>query len=167
MYHTLINQFVFTHMDLDLAIRLLVATFLGAAIGLEREVHGKEAGFKTYSLVCLGSALMMIVSLDVFMLFNGMANVDPGRIAAQAVTGIGFLGAGAIIRSQQGGIRGLTTAAGIWSACAIGLACGLGLYKQAIFTTFLVLVVLVVFSRVQRTVLPKKNHPSGHSEGGQ
>ena len=165
MYHTLMNQMTFTQMDLDLAIRLLVATFLGAVIGLEREVHGKEAGFKTYSLVCLGSALMMIVSLDVFMLFNGMANVDPGRIAAQAVTGIGFLGAGAIIRSQQGSIRGLTTAAGIWSACAIGLACGLGLYKQAIFTTILVMFVLVIFSRVQRSVLPKK-HSGGHPEGG-
>jgi len=151
------QQWTLTPLDLDIAIRLVVATFLGAIIGLEREVHGKEAGFKTYSLVCLGSSLMMIVSFDVFMLFNGVANVDPGRIAAQAVTGIGFLGAGAIIRSQAGGIRGLTTAAGIWSACAIGLACGLGLYKQAIFTTILVLVVLIVFSRVQRSVLPKKS----------
>jgi len=157
MPHAFMQQWTLTPLDLDIAIRLVVATFLGAIIGLEREVHGKEAGFKTYSLVCLGSALMMIVSFDVFMLFNGVANVDPGRIAAQAVTGIGFLGAGAIIRSQAGGIRGLTTAAGIWSACAIGLACGLGLYKQAIFTTILVLVVLIVFSRVQRSVLPKKS----------
>lgn len=157
MPHAFMQQWTLTPLDLDIAIRLVVATFLGAIIGLEREVHGKEAGFKTYSLVCLGSSLMMIVSFDVFMLFNGVANVDPGRIAAQAVTGIGFLGAGAIIRSQAGGIRGLTTAAGIWSACAIGLACGLGLYKQAIFTTILVLVVLIVFSRFQRSVLPKKS----------
>ncbi len=159
------NQLTLTSVDIDIGIRLLVATLLGAVIGLEREVHGKEAGFKTYALVCLGSALMMIVSLDVFMLFNGVASVDPGRIAAQAVTGIGFLGAGAIIRSQEGGIRGLTTAAGIWSACAIGLACGLGLYKQAIFTTVLVLVVLIVFSKVEKSVLPKK-HSGGHSGGG-
>jgi putative Mg2+ transporter-C (MgtC) family protein len=152
------NQMIFTAMDFDIAIRLLVATLLGAIIGLEREVHGKEAGFKTYSLVCLGSALMMVVSIDVFTLFNKVANVDPGRIAAQAVTGIGFLGAGAIIRSQQGSIRGLTTAAGIWAACAIGLACGLGLYKQAVMTTLLVLVILIIFSRVQRSVLPKKHH---------
>ena len=135
-----------------------MATLLGAVIGLEREVHGKEAGFKTYSLVCLGSALMMIVSVDVFEIFKGVATVDPGRIAAQAVTGIGFLGAGAIIRSQEGGIKGLTTAAGIWAACAIGLACGLGLYKQAVMTTVLVLVILVVFSKVQRNILPKKQH---------
>ena len=158
MPHAFMQQWTITSLDIDIAIRLVVATFLGALIGLEREVHGKEAGFKTYSLVCLGSALMMIVSFDVFMLFNGVATVDPGRIAAQAVTGIGFLGAGAIIRSTAGSIRGLTTAAGIWSACAIGLACGLGLYKQAIFTTILVLVVLVIFSRVQRNILPKKPH---------
>ena len=147
-----------TPQDINFAIKLCVATLLGAVIGLEREVHGKEAGFKTYSLVCLGSALMMIVSVDVFEIFKGVATVDPGRIAAQAVTGIGFLGAGAIIRSQEGGIKGLTTAAGIWAACAIGLACGLGLYKQAVMTTVLVLVILVVFSKVQRNILPKKQH---------
>jgi len=145
-----------TPQDIDIAIKLVVATFLGAIIGLERESHGKEAGFKTYSLVCLGSALMMIVSIDVFNIFKNVAQVDPGRIAAQAVTGIGFIGAGAIIRSQQGSIKGLTTAAGIWSACAIGLACGLGLYKQAVMTTILVLIVLVLFSKVQRKILSKK-----------
>ena len=156
MEHVFGHQLTFTAMDLDVAVRLLMATLLGAVIGLEREAHGKEAGFKTYSLVCIGSALMMIVSVDVFMLFNGVATVDPGRIAAQAVTGIGFLGAGAIIRSQQGSIRGLTTAAGFWCACAIGLACGLGLYKQAVFTTVLVMTVLIIFSKVQRKVLPRK-----------
>lgn len=146
-----------TPADMQFAVKLCVATFLGALIGLEREVHGKEAGFKTYSLVCLGSALMMIVSIDVFEIYKGVAAVDPGRIAAQAVTGIGFLGAGAIIRSSEGSIRGLTTAAGIWSACAIGLACGLGLYKQAVMTTILVLVVLVVFSKLQKN-MPHKKH---------
>jgi putative Mg2+ transporter-C (MgtC) family protein len=149
-----------TPQDIDFAVKLCVATLLGALIGLEREIHGKGAGFKTYSLVCLGSALMMIISIDVFEIYKGFANVDPGRIAAQAVTGIGFLGAGAIIRSEAGGIKGLTTAAGIWAACAIGLACGLGLYKQAITTTALVLVILVVFSKVQRNIISKKQHGS-------
>jgi putative Mg2+ transporter-C (MgtC) family protein len=154
------DSFWLTPQDIDFAIKLIVATLLGAVIGLEREVHGKEAGFKTYSLVCLGSALMMIVSIDVFTLFKSVATVDPGRVAAQAVTGIGFLGAGAIIRSPQGSIKGLTTAAGIWSACAIGLACGLGLYKQAVMTTILVLIVLIVFSKVQQNLLStkKNNH---------
>ncbi len=149
------GSFFLTSQDLDIAIKLIIATLLGAVIGLEREAHGKEAGFKTYALVCLGSALMMIVSVDVFTMFKGVATVDPGRIAAQAVTGIGFLGAGAIIRSPEG-IKGLTTAAGIWAACAIGLACGLGLYKQAVMTTLLVLIILVIFSRLQRNILPKK-----------
>lgn len=148
---------ILTPQDIEVAFRLLVATGLGALIGLEREAHGKGAGFKTYSLVCLGSCLMMIVSIDVFEIYKNVAQVDPGRIAAQAVTGIGFLGAGAIIRAQER-VRGLTTAAGIWAACAIGLACGLGIYKQAVMTTVLVLIVLIVFSKVQRNILPKKHH---------
>ena len=144
--------------DMENFIRLLAATGLGALIGFEREYNGKEAGFKTYTLVCLGSSLMMIISADIFLIYKGLATVDPSRIAAQVVTGIGFLGAGAIIRDQQG-VRGLTTAAGIWAVCGIGLACGIGLFKPAIMTTFLVLIVLVIFSRLERDVLPKKkNH---------
>lgn len=148
--------FSFTTHDLDMALRLLIATGLGAVIGLEREFNGKEAGFKTYTLVCLGSSLMMYLSIEIFELFKGIAVVDPSRIAAQVVTGIGFLGAGAIIRSQQGGIRGLTTAAGIWAMCGVGLACGLALYKTAILATLLVLIVFVIFSRVQREILPRR-----------
>jgi putative Mg2+ transporter-C (MgtC) family protein len=151
---------VITPHDYDMALRLLSATGLGAIIGLEREFNGKEAGFKTYTLVCLGSSLMMFLSKEVFEIYKGVANVDPSRIAAQVVTGIGFLGAGAIIRSQQGGIRGLTTAAGIWAMCGVGLACGLALYKTAIVATLLVLSVFVLFSRVQRDILPKRRVPT-------
>ena len=143
--------------DIENFIRLLVATGLGALIGLEREYNGKEAGFKTYTLVCLGSALMMIISADIFLIYKGLATVDPSRSAAQVVTGIGFLGAGAIIRDQQG-VRGLTTAAGIWAVCGIGLACGIGLFKPAIMATLLVLIVLVVFQRLEQDVIPKKKH---------
>lgn len=150
------NLLGFTPHEFQMMIRLLAATGLGAIIGLEREFNGKEAGFKTYTLVCLGSALMMFLSIEMYEVYKGVTTVDPGRIAAQVVTGIGFLGAGAIIRSQQGGIRGLTTAAGIWAMCGVGLACGMGLYRPAIFTTFLVLMVFVVFSRVQRNMLPQK-----------
>lgn len=142
----------------DMMFRLLAAAGLGALIGLERELNQKEAGFKTYTLVCLGSALMTIVSMDIFEIYKGLAIVDPSRIAAQVVTGIGFLGAGAIIRSPQGSIKGLTTAAGIWTVCGIGLACGMGLFKAAIFTTLLVLVVLVLFSKVEGSILSKKKH---------
>lgn len=139
--------------DWDVAIRLVVATLLGALIGLERESHGKDAGFRTYALVSLGSALVMIVSVQIYFMYKG--STDPSRIAAQVVSGIGFLGAGAIIRSPAGGgsrdgVKGLTTAAGIWAASGIGLACGIGLYHSAIITTILTLVILIFFSRVNR-----------------
>ena len=145
--------------DIEIFFRLLVATGLGALIGLEREYNGKEAGFKTYTLVCLGSALMMIISADIFLIYKGLAVVDPSRIAAQVVTGIGFLGAGAIIRDQEG-VRGLTTAAGIWAVCGIGLACGIGFFKPAIMATVLVLTVLVLFQKLEKNVISKKKHTS-------
>ncbi len=148
--------------DLDMFTQLLLAAILGAVVGLEREFNGKEAGFKTYTLVCMGSALMMILSTEIFVIYQGAADVDPSRIAAQVVTGIGFLGAGAIIRSPQGGVKGLTTAAGIWAMCGVGLACGLGLFKVAIFTTLLVLVIFVVFSKVQHNIL---HHKKGTHQG--
>ena len=144
---------IITHQDVDMALRLVAATLLGGLIGLERESHGKEAGFRTYALVCLGSALVMVVSQEVFEIYRGIASVDPSRIAAQVVSGVGFLGAGAIIRFPQGtreGVKGLTTAAGIWAASGIGLACGLAQYRPAIVSTVLTLVILIVFSKINR-----------------
>lgn len=138
-----------TAQDMEFAVRLLVATFLGGVVGLERESHGKEAGLRTYSLVSVGSALIMIVSTQIFDIYKNVADVDPSRIAAQVVSGIGFLGAGAIIRFPQG-IKGLTTAAGIWAVAGIGLACGLAQYKPAVVTTILVLVILTLFSKIDR-----------------
>ena len=135
--------------DIDMGVRLMMAAFLGGLIGWERETHGKEAGFRTYALVCIGSALVMIVSTEVYEIYKENATVDPSRIAAQVVSGIGFLGAGAIIRSPHR-IRGLTTAAGIWAAAGIGLACGLALYRPAILTTILTLIILIVFSKLNR-----------------
>ena len=140
----------FTFEDLDIAIRLFIAAFLGGLIGFERESHGKDAGVRTYALVSLGSALVMVVSIQIYMMYK-IAGTDPSRIAAQAVSGIGFLGAGAIIREQQGaGVKGLTTAAGIWAASGIGLACGMGLYHPAVLATCITLFVLVVFSKLDR-----------------
>ena len=136
--------------DWNIAIRLGAAALLGGLIGVEREAHGKDAGFRTHALVCLGSALIMIVSTQMYEIYKGTgATVDPSRIAAQVVTGIGFLGAGAIIRFPQK-IKGLTTAAGIWASAGIGLACGIELYKPAILTTVLTLMILVVFPRISR-----------------
>lgn len=118
--------------DFEIIFRLFLASFFGGLVGLEREVHGREAGIRTYLLVSLGSALIMIVSEYLAFEYQGkfssdLFRVDPGRIAAQAITGIGFLGAGVIIRYKNS-IRGLTTAASMWVVCAIGLAIGAGYY---------------------------------------
>lgn len=124
--------------DAEIVARLLLASALGAAIGLEREVHGRDAGIRTYLLVSLGSALIMVVSEYLGFKYEGTApeffRADPGRIAAQAITGIGFLGAGVIIRYRNS-IRGLTTAACMWVVCAIGLAIGSGYYLFGLTVT--------------------------------
>jgi putative Mg2+ transporter-C (MgtC) family protein len=129
----------------EVLVRLALAAALGAAIGLERELREREAGLRTHLLVSLGSALFTIVSAYGFHSFLASgANVvraDPTRIAAQIVTGIGFLGAGAIIR-QGLSVRGLTTAATLWVVAAIGLAAGAGYYDAAVVATVLVLVSL-------------------------
>lgn len=126
---------------LDLTIRLSMALVLGGAIGIEREYRAKEAGFRTHFLVALGSALFCIVSQYGF----GFDLKDSSRVAAQVVSGIGFLGAGTII-FQKNVVRGLTTAAGLWVTAAIGLACGTGMYVAALVTTFMVLLGLEVLN---------------------
>jgi putative Mg2+ transporter-C (MgtC) family protein len=118
--------------DLEIIFRLVLASILGGAVGLEREVHGRPAGVRTYLLLSLGSALIMVISQYLFHQYRGGVpgvnlQVDPGRIAAQAITGIGFLGAGVIIRYKDA-IRGLTTAACVWVVCAVGLTIGGGFY---------------------------------------
>jgi putative Mg2+ transporter-C (MgtC) family protein len=129
----------------EVLLRLALAAALGAAIGLERELREREAGLRTHLLVSLGSALFTIVSAYGFHAFlasgASVVRADPTRIAAQIVTGIGFLGAGAIIR-QGLSVRGLTTAATLWVVAAIGLAAGAGYYSAAVVATVLVLVSL-------------------------
>ena len=125
----------------DLTIRLSLALALGGAIGIEREYRAKEAGFRTHFLVALGSALFCVVSQYGF----GFELKDSSRVAAQVVSGIGFLGAGTII-FQKNVVRGLTTAAGLWVTAAIGLACGTGMYMAAILTTTMVLMGLEVLN---------------------
>ena len=129
----------------EAVLRLALAAALGAAIGLEREIREREAGLRTHLLVSLGSALFTIVSAYGFHAFlasgQSVVRADPSRIAAQIVTGIGFLGAGAIIR-QGLSIRGLTTAATLWVVAAIGLTAGAGYYSAAAITTLLVIVSL-------------------------
>ena len=126
---------------MELTIRLMLALLLGGAIGIEREYRAKEAGFRTHFLVALGSALFCLVSQFGF----GVDLKDSSRVAAQVVSGIGFLGAGTII-FQKNGVRGLTTAAGLWVTAAIGLACGTGMYLAAVLTTAMVLLGLEVLN---------------------
>lgn len=133
--------------------KLLLAAFLGGVIGLEREIHGRPAGFRTHLLVSLGSCLFVITSIHFYTLFGNFSGtqpvgVDPGRVAAQVVTGIGFLGAGAIIR-ERFSVRGLTTAACLWIASAIGLACGVGLFGISLTVTVISLVSLLLLKRIE------------------
>ena len=139
--------------------RLLVATLLGALIGLEREYHAKEAGVRTHLLVALGSCLFMILSIYGFDAFLNHDNVsyDPSRIASQVVTGIGFIGAGTIILQKQM-VRGLTTAAGLWVTAAIGLACGNGMYVIAAVTTVIVLASLGLINIYLPYLSQKERH---------
>jgi putative Mg2+ transporter-C (MgtC) family protein len=139
---------------IDMTVRIVLAAVLGAFVGLERQIHGRPAGLRTHILVSVGSGLFMVVSILVADSYRHMGPVDPSRIAAGVVTGIGFLGAGAIIRSGNS-ITGLTTAASIWSVSAIGLASGAGLYAPAAITTAVVVIVLI-FSRLQDRIDRKK-----------
>jgi putative Mg2+ transporter-C (MgtC) family protein len=139
---------------MDLFLRILLAAGLGAAVGLERELSDQPAGFRTHILVSLGAALFTIAGAFGIAALTGEASTqfDPTRIAAQVVTGIGFLGAGAII--QQGvNVRGLTTAASLWVTAAIGLAVGLGNYEAAVMTTAVAIVALVVLKPIERRIL--------------
>ena len=156
--------------QLDLAMRLTVGLVLGAIIGFEREMSRQPAGFRTHSLVSLGAALFTVVSA---FGFSGDL-VDPTRIAAQIVSGIGFIGAGTILQ-HRGHIRGLTTAASLWSVAAIGTAAGAGLYVVAVVGTLLILVILSILDRIEAMArrrlrlppeyAPPKNEPDdGMSE---
>ncbi len=140
--------------DLEIVLRLILASVLGGLIGLEREVHGREAGVRTTLLVSLGSALFMIVSESFFFAYEkkvigGTFHVDPTRIAAQVVTGVGFLGAGVIIRMKES-IRGVTTAASIWVVCAVGLAIGSGYYLIGIVTSAITVLSLMGVKTFER-----------------
>lgn len=127
---------------LIVASRLLVACVLGGIVGFEREhTRHKPAGFRTHILVCMGSCLVTLISEFAVMAFQGVVNVDPTRIGAQVVSGIGFLGAGAIIRHGVS-VRGITTAASIWAVACVGIACGMGFYTAALIATLLIWAVL-------------------------
>ena len=128
--------------------RLVLSMVLGCCVGIQRKRKGQPAGVRTFSLISMGAALAMILSIYVPQEFLGLKNGDPGRIAAQVISGVGFLGAGAIIQ-MKGSVRGLTTAAGIWMVAAIGMCVGVGLYVISIAATLLILLVLVQVERIE------------------
>jgi len=138
--------------------KLLLATLLGGAIGIERELAGKPAGLRTNILICIGAALFTQLSLDVAKIGfapDGRPYGDPGRIAAQIIAGVGFLGAGAIVHGG-GVIVGLTTAATIWAVAAVGMAIGAGAYVDAVGSTALIVVVLVGLRPLEAALLRKR-----------
>lgn len=128
--------------------KLVLSMLLGCCVGIQRKRKGQPAGVRTFSLICMGATLAMILSIYVPQEYLGLKNGDPGRIAAQVISGVGFLGAGAIIQ-MKGSVRGLTTAAGIWMVAAIGMGVGVGLYIISIVATVLILIVLVQVERIE------------------
>jgi putative Mg2+ transporter-C (MgtC) family protein len=143
-------------LQVELTLRLVVALLLGAVIGWERELQRMPAGFRTHALVALGSAIFTVISAYAF---TGPGS-DPTRIAAQIVSGIGFLGGGAILH-HGGNVRGLTTAASLWAVAAVGMAAGAGLFVMAAVSAVLVIVALEVFQRLERSIKRRFNLPSG------
>jgi putative Mg2+ transporter-C (MgtC) family protein len=149
---------VVASLRLELLVKLLLATLLGGAVGLERELSGKPAGLRTNILICVGAALFTHLSVGVALIGRtpaGQPYGDTTRIAAQIVSGIGFLGAGAILHSR-GAVVGLTTAATIWVVAAIGASVGAGQYVEAVGTTIMVAVVLVGLKPLERLILAKR-----------
>jgi putative Mg2+ transporter-C (MgtC) family protein len=145
---------------LDLLLRLVVAVILGGAVGLEREISGKPAGLRTNILICLGAAMLTDLSINIGLGPDGTRFGDPGRIAAQIVVGIGFLGAGTIIQAR-GAVVGLTTAATIWVVAAIGMLVGSGRYVEATGGTVFVLLTLEGLRRVERRILARHRTIAG------
>ena len=150
----LFNDFLNTISDTEVTttsaiFKLMLSLLLGGIVGFERKRKGQVAGARTFALISMGATLAMSISIYIPQVYLGLKNGDPGRVAAQVITGVGFLGAGAIIQTK-GSIRGLTTAAGIWMVAALGLAVGVGLYVIAVISTILILFTLVSLEQYER-----------------
>lgn len=135
---------------LTVAIRLVLAVFCGGFIGLERERKRRPAGFRTHILICLGAAMTTLTSQ--FLALNLGENTDMARLGAQVIAGVGFIGAGTIIVTKRRQVKGLTTAAGLWTAAIVGLCCGAGFFEGAVVTTLIVLIVEFAFVKLEYSV---------------
>ena len=150
-----IDSFIGGSMELTTLVRVFLAILLGFILGLEREMYKRPAGLRTHILVCIASCLIMLVSM------YGFESGDPARVAAQVVSGVGFLGAGAIMREDKGnGIKGITTAATIWMSAMIGLACGNGFYFGAILVTVCALIILTILRRFELKISASSKYKS-------
>lgn len=142
----------FTSLEVNMTnslFRLVLSMALGMVVGAERKRKGQIAGIRTFALISMGACLAMLLSIYVPQVYLGLKNGDPGRIAAQVITGIGFLGGGAMIH-MKGAVRGLTTAAGIWMTAIIGMAVGIGMYMISIGATLLIILTLVTFEQYEK-----------------
>ncbi len=141
----------------EIGLRLLLSVALGGLIGYEREHTKRPAGFRTHILVCVGAALVMVTSEFVFSKYTGLASIDPTRLGAQVISGIGFLGAGTIIRDGVT-VRGLTTAASLWAVSCVGLAVGAGFYSGAVIATIFVYLILIGLKGTESRFTRKNRH---------
>jgi len=135
-------------------VELIIALALGMILGLERSFAGKNAGMRTYGLVSLGSALFVVISSGLIERMGPLYGIDPTRMAANVIVGIGFLGAGLII-TQSEKVRGLTTAAGLWVSAAVGIASGFGMYPTAITATCLAIITFTLFATLEKKLRQK------------
>lgn len=141
---------------LEIIKRLLLALILSGIIGLERESINKPAGFRTHILVCIGSTVIMLISIKMHQIYQYQADIDPTRLGAQVISGIGFLGAGTIIR-EGATVKGLTTAATLWAIACIGLAVGAGFYIISLVAFFCILITLLFFAKIEKYYALRKN----------
>ena len=134
---------------LSIAVRMLLAVVIGGVLGFERELHNRPAGFRTYMLVCVGSTLVMMTNQYVYINFD---TGDLVRMGAQVVSGIGFLGAGTILVTGKNRVRGITTAAGLWTAASCGLALGIGFYEGALIGCLLCFIIVAIMPRFDKAI---------------
>ncbi len=146
---------------LAVVLRIVAAAILGGVIGLEREIKNRAAGLRTYMLVCVGACLVMLTNQYVCQAFG---SGDPVRMGAQVVSGIGFLGAGTIIVTRRSQIKGLTTAAGLWSAAGVGLTLGVGFYEAALAGSFVIFLVMTVMQRLDSRMRRRSSRVSAYFE---
>lgn len=139
----------------QIVFRIVLSIVLSGLIGMERESVKRPAGFRTHILVCVGSTLVMLVGLYIFDTYKYQTNIDPGRLAAQVISGIGFLGAGTIIKEGDS-VKGLTTAASLWAVACVGLAIGSGFYTGSILSVIIILITLIIFTKVEKKIKSRR-----------